>query len=173
MVKNLPANAGDIRNAGVIPRSGRSFEGGHGNPFQYSCLENPIDRLATVHGVTKNQTPVSTVWQRKMLALLSCALFLFLKASYFWESSICSFLCLHSHLLKSSFSQSLSTPNNFLEDDLFFQVYLWNRIPFELTHVWLPAPVPTSILVLETLEILNMKDVLNVTPSILCHANLL
>ena len=40
VVKNLPANAGDIRNAGLIPGSGRSPGGGHGNLLQYSCLEN-------------------------------------------------------------------------------------------------------------------------------------
>ena len=55
MVKNLPANAGD-QDAGSIPGSGRSPGGGHDNPFQYSCLESPIDRKAwraTVLGVTK------------------------------------------------------------------------------------------------------------------------
>ena len=41
MVKNLPANAGDVRDAGSIPRLGRSPGGGRGNPLQYSCLENP------------------------------------------------------------------------------------------------------------------------------------
>ena len=41
MVKNSPANGGDIRDAGLIPRLGRSLGGGHGNPLQYSCLENP------------------------------------------------------------------------------------------------------------------------------------
>ena len=46
MVKNLPASAGHIRDTGSIPRSGRSPGGGHGNPLQYSCLENPIDRGA-------------------------------------------------------------------------------------------------------------------------------
>ena len=43
MVKNLPANAGDIRDASLIPGSGRSPEAGHGNPFHYSCLENPME----------------------------------------------------------------------------------------------------------------------------------
>ena len=43
VVKNLPANAGDIRDAGSIPGSGRSLGGGHSNPLQYSCLENPVD----------------------------------------------------------------------------------------------------------------------------------
>ena len=59
VVKNPPANAGDIRDAGLIPGSGRSPGGGHGSPLQYSCLENPMDRgawRATVHGVTKSQT---------------------------------------------------------------------------------------------------------------------
>ena len=59
VVKNLPANAGDVRDAGLIPGSGRSPGGGHGNPLQYSCLENPMDReawWATVHRVTKSWT---------------------------------------------------------------------------------------------------------------------
>ena len=59
--KNLPANAGDIRDADLIPGSGRSPGRGHGNPLQYSCLENPMDRGAwrtEVHRVTKSQTQV-------------------------------------------------------------------------------------------------------------------
>ena len=59
VVKNLPANAGDVRDAGSsVPGSGRSPGGGHGNPLQHSCLENPTDRgawLATVHSVAKSQ----------------------------------------------------------------------------------------------------------------------
>ena len=43
---NLPANARDTRDEGLIPGSGRSPGGGHGNPLQYSCLENPMDRRA-------------------------------------------------------------------------------------------------------------------------------
>ena len=53
VVKNPPADAGDVRDAGSIPGSGRSPEGGHGNPLQYFCLENPMDRgtwRATVCG---------------------------------------------------------------------------------------------------------------------------
>ena len=59
MIKNLPANAGDIRDAGSIPGSGRSPGGGHGNPLQYSCLEYPMDRgawRAVVHRVAQSQT---------------------------------------------------------------------------------------------------------------------
>ena len=57
VVKNLPANAEDIRNTGSIPGSGRSPGGGHGSPLQYSCLENPMNRgawLAIVHGVAES-----------------------------------------------------------------------------------------------------------------------
>ena len=43
MVKNLSASAGDLRDSGLIPRLGRSPDGGHGNSLQYSCLENPMD----------------------------------------------------------------------------------------------------------------------------------
>ena len=59
MVKNLPANAGDVREVSSIPGSGRSLEGGNGNPLQYSCLENSMDRgawRATIHGVTNSWT---------------------------------------------------------------------------------------------------------------------
>ena len=57
MVKNPPVSAGDIRDIGLIPGSERSPGGGHDNPLQYSCLENPMDRgawQATVHRVTKS-----------------------------------------------------------------------------------------------------------------------
>ena len=56
MVKNLPANAGDARDAGLIPRSGRSPGEGNANPLQYSCLENLTDRgawRATVREVAR------------------------------------------------------------------------------------------------------------------------
>ena len=59
MVKSLPANAGDAGDMGLIPGSGRSAGGGNGNPLQYACLENPLDRgvrQATVHGITKSRT---------------------------------------------------------------------------------------------------------------------
>ena len=58
-VKNPPAIAGDMREAGLIPGSGRSPGGGQGNTLQYPCLQNPMEReawWATIHGVTKSQT---------------------------------------------------------------------------------------------------------------------
>ena len=70
VVKNPPVNAGDIRDMNLIPDWGRYPGGGHGNPVQYSCLENPMDRgawRATVHGVAKE----SDTTERLTLTLLS------------------------------------------------------------------------------------------------------
>ena len=56
VVKNPCANAGDIRDTGSIPELGRCPDGGHGNPLQYSCLENPMERGArgaTAHGLQR------------------------------------------------------------------------------------------------------------------------
>ena len=62
VVKNLPTNAGDIRDTGLTPEWGRSPGEGNGHPLQYSCLENPMDRgaqQAIAHGVAKSQTQLS------------------------------------------------------------------------------------------------------------------
>ena len=62
-IKNLPANAGDIRDVGSVPGSGRSPGGGHGNPLQYSYLDNPIGRgawRAIVHKVAESDSTEMT-----------------------------------------------------------------------------------------------------------------
>ena len=62
VVKNTPANAGHIRDLGLIPGSRRSPEGGHGNPLKYSCLENPMNRGAwsvTVYRISKSWTQLT------------------------------------------------------------------------------------------------------------------
>ena len=67
--KKLLDEAGDLRDAGLIPWSGRSPGGGHGNPLQYSSLEHPMDRgawQATVHGVTKSQTQLNDFTHSRM-----------------------------------------------------------------------------------------------------------
>ena len=63
MVKNFPANIGVAEDTGLIPELGRSPGGGHGNPLQYFCLENPMNRGAwqgTVHGVAKESDMIET-----------------------------------------------------------------------------------------------------------------
>ena len=62
VVKDLPANAGDTRDMGSTPGLGRSLGGGHDNPLQYSCLENPMHRgawWAIVHVIARSQTHLS------------------------------------------------------------------------------------------------------------------
>ena len=69
--KESACNAGDL---GLITGLGRSPGGGHGNPLQYSCLENLMDRgdwWATVHGVTKSQTRLSDQAQHELVKLVS------------------------------------------------------------------------------------------------------
>ena len=71
-VKNPPANAGDVRDVGLTPGLGRSPGGGHLNPLQCSCLENPVDRgawRATVRGVAESDMTEETKHAHFTLAL--------------------------------------------------------------------------------------------------------
>ena len=86
VVKNLPANAGDIRDIGLIPRWRRFSGGGHGNLLQYFCWENPVDKgawWATVHRVAKSRTWLKWLsththpWKRKKV-----------NSIYLWEVKI-------------------------------------------------------------------------------------
>ena len=93
MVKNPPANSGDIKDAGSIPELGRSQGEGTGDPLQYSSLENSMDRgtwRATVHGITKSPTGLNRLslyarmhaqtylWMRLIRRNRSLSLFFFL-----------------------------------------------------------------------------------------------
>ena len=93
VVKNLPANAGDVKDTGSIPVLGRSPGGGHGNPLQYSCLENPMNRgawWAAVYKITKNQTQLKQLSMQHVQCHIYflCFLFLWYQFSvlflYFW-----------------------------------------------------------------------------------------
>ena len=103
VVKNLPANAGDV---GSIPGTGRSPGSGNGKLLQYSCLGNPMDRgtwWATIHGVTKSQARLSThSWQspRQESGFLTCSLAFFLSLS---EVSV-SFLRYLQNPISTSFA---------------------------------------------------------------------
>ena len=86
-VKNPLANAGDIRDTGSMPGSGRSPGGGHGNPLQYSCLENPMDRgarQATVHRVAKSRTRLKRQHARTPLADARQPILLFFFLIFFY-----------------------------------------------------------------------------------------
>ena len=96
VVKNLPANAGDIRDVGSIPGLGRSPGGGHVNPLQYSCLENPMDRgawQAAVPRVTKSRR-----WLKQLSMCMHSwftVLCLFLLYSKVTQLSICIDIFFH------------------------------------------------------------------------------
>ena len=80
VVKNLPATAGDIRDMGSSPGSGRCPGGGHGNPLQCSCLENPVDRgawQAMVHGVAK-KSDMTQLLNNKMYVCVYINIYIFI-----------------------------------------------------------------------------------------------
>ena len=97
VVKNLPANAGDIRDRSSIPRSGRSPGGEHGNLLQYSCLENPMDRgdwQAMVHRVKKHQTQLRGLSTHTEVSIDSIILY--------WATIMCK-LCLQFRAVSPTF----------------------------------------------------------------------
>ena len=91
MLKNPTANAGDLRDAGSIPESGRSPGGANGNPLQYPCLENPLDTgiwRATVHRVAQSWTQSDLARRQARLSL---------HGVQFSELCKCIWLCSHCH----------------------------------------------------------------------------
>ena len=77
MVKDLPASAGDVRDLGSIPGPGRYLGGGHGNPLQYSCLENPMNRgawWASIHRVAKSLTQLKRLSTAGHGGFFSCSM---------------------------------------------------------------------------------------------------
>ena len=97
MVKNPLANAREVRDEGSVPGSGRSPGGGHGNPLQYSCLENPRDRgawRATVHGVTKSQTWLKWLSTYAQIYILHKEIYYITGKSKIWLciGSFCAFV---------------------------------------------------------------------------------
>ena len=71
VIKNPPANTGEVRDMSSIPGSGRSPGGGHGHPLEFSCLENPMDRGAwmTVYRVMKESAMIEATWHVCMVLL--------------------------------------------------------------------------------------------------------
>ena len=150
VVRNPPANAGDLRDTGLIPVSGRSPGGRHGNPLRFSCLENPMDRGAwgaTVHGIAKSwkgrlkQLSICTHPPTHTHILKGLSLLLFLKTLrpsqhpfidsqasfsgqmwlYNW-GCICYWIYPSDHLFQAlQFCSSLNIPNRFVK--LTFDLY--------------------------------------------------
>ena len=87
LVKNLPANTGDTRDAGSIPESGRSPRGGNGNPLQYSCLANSMDKETYIYGVAKRHNWVqihSYIQSLISCHILSLYVHLLTKTTFHW-----------------------------------------------------------------------------------------
>ena len=75
VIKNLPTNAGDVRDADSVPRSGKSPGEGNGNPLQYSCLENPRNGgawWAAIYGVTQSRTRLKRFSSSKLPTTVNC-----------------------------------------------------------------------------------------------------
>ena len=95
MLKILPANAGDLRDAGSIPGLGISPEG-HGNPLQYSCLEKPMD-IGQVHRVAKSQAQLKQlsihthIWAYHVLGIVWYVFYI--STSFNLHSGLCAHVC--------------------------------------------------------------------------------
>ena len=122
VAKNLPANAGDIRDAASILGSGRSTGGGNGNPLQYFCLENPKDRgawQATVHGVTKSWTwlkqfstqvvSMSSLYEQRQIEILLHFLLICYSEHASWKETS-KILCLCVFTNRSMYFVELTFP---------------------------------------------------------------
>ena len=107
VVKNLPTSAGDIRDMASVPGLGRSSGGGHGNPLQYSCLENPMDRgawLATVHRVAKSQTQLKPLCTARNLIIVILIVFYIISVGF---NSMNFMVCFNWCFCSSSYAGSI------------------------------------------------------------------
>ena len=108
MVKNASANAGDTGDMSLIPESGRSPGEGNGNPFQYSCLENSMDRGAwqtTVHGVARSRTQLSLHTQSNLL--IQCNPYKITKGIFHRTRTKFFTICVETHKTPNSQSNLL------------------------------------------------------------------
>ena len=118
LVENLPASAGDARETGSIPGSGRPPGGGHGNPLQYSYLKYPMDRgawRATVHRIIKSWAQLSSlahcnnyIYKIYKLNIYICKFYFFVKMSRYFPLSVLT--CLRGSTCSPDFPAHPSTP---------------------------------------------------------------
>ena len=149
MVRNPPASAGDVRDAGLIPGSGRSPGVGNGNPLQYSCLENPMDRgawQAAVHGVTKSHNMTEVTWHTAHNNIPSYEYTTFCPSMYLsmdvWVVSLfgcCGFCCSKHSCINQRiiFDQGVKIFFKFIR--LFKMKKSFWRRKWQLTPVFLPG----------------------------------
>ena len=139
MVKNPPANAGDIRDLGSsLQKLQRG--GGHGNPQQYSCMENPMDRetwWATVHVIAKNQTQSKHLIQFSLVDQSCLTLSLWLHGL---KHGFMSYLAPKYHFWWDVFSYGLilwSYPSGFFACLFYFVFYFWGGYHFSTVHAYM------------------------------------
>ena len=147
VIKNLPANAEDIRDVGSVPGSGRSSGGGHGNPLHYSWLENPIDRgawQATVHSFAKSWTQLK--WLNNHTGIHTKMCIYHMQSNFLTEHTCTQYSdqkTEHSSTTEAFLMLSLPYWNlypNFEQDHFHVFLYFihkWNNITCILL-VWLP-----------------------------------
>ena len=128
MVKNLPANAGNIRDTGSIPGLGRSSGEGNGNPPQYSCLEDPVDRgawWATVHRIAKSWTQLRQLSTHTPIPTLTHAFIPTLTHTYQYVSPLPQPAMA---LTPQSFSSPCKTPVTQKTDLLYCPTVPWGYV---------------------------------------------
>ena len=151
MVKNSPANEGDAGDTGLIPARRRSPGEGHGNPLQYSCLENPMDRgawWATVHAVAKSQTHWSDLLHNKK------HVYFIIKSKQDLGHEFCS-----SPFLVEDFSLGSALTLNTFGRTLFWHPYLDREQGQAIKHfpVTCTEPVPDKVQQLQQLGLPQVK----------------
>ena len=153
VVKNSPANAEEVRALGLIPGLGSSPGGGNGNPFQYPCLENPMDRgsgRATVHEAAKSQT-----WQSTQVKACTCRRMQAHKHTLPEEFKF----CFHS---KDGFFKTMCKRESRKTRYLFLQIQI-NFKKFLFDYLWHKNLLRHLLnLVGEVLPILSLKQVFSV-----------
>ena len=135
VAKNPPANAGDGRDAGSIHWSGRSPGGGHGNPLQYSCLENPMYKgawRAAAHRVAKSRTWLKRLrTHTRVLGVLNCHFF----GSATWTGDYLEIWCAWKHTVVSwlvgglgNWYLPLETTRPSISSNLTSSFYKWSKL---------------------------------------------
>ena len=140
VVKNLPANVGDIRNVGLIPGLGESPGGGTGNPFWYSCLENPMDRFGGLR-ITVSLLLVISYKEHPYayILFLPFPYFLRLSSNIFkhYKKVYSFYILIHSHIIKSVLNEWIIIQSCMIIIPIYFQANeVWVPNSMHLLQQW-------------------------------------